>query len=337
MPPEIDPALLRALSLDSSNTSIHAHGGSGFASTFRLTTPTTSIFVKTASGPESAVMFEGEHASLNAIHSAIPSLCPKSFAWGKMDAAGDKYFLATEFLDLGSSGRRSSSSKGGSGQSLAQKLAKLHTTPAPITEGYQTPMFGFPVTTCCGDTPQDNTFEASWADFFGKHRLLAILDRSEKRNGKDPQLRKVVEKTVAQVVPRLLGDGHLGGKEGIKPVVVHGDLWSGNKGRGTLIGRDASHPDQARGAVEEVIFDPSASYAHHEFEQGIMQMFGGFSPSMMKEYHSLCPVTEPVSEHEDRVALYESYHHLNHFSIFGGGYKSSAMKILERLNRNYGS
>ena len=336
MPSKIDPALLKALSLDSSSTSIHSHGGSGFASTFRLTTPTTSIFVKTASGAESAVMFEGEHASLNAIHSAVPSLSPKSFAWGKMEAAADKYFLATEFLDL-KSGVRQSSSKGGSGQSLAQKLAKLHTTPSPIPEGYQTPMFGFPVTTCCGDTPQDNTFEASWADFFGKHRLLAILDRSEKRNGKDPQLRKVVEKTVAQVVPQLLGDGHLGGKERIKPVVVHGDLWSGNKGTGIFVGRDASISNETGGAVEEVVFDPSASYAHHEFEQGIMQMFGGFGPSMMKEYHSLCPITEPVSEHDDRVALYESYHHLNHYSIFGGGYKSGAMGILERLNRKYGS
>lgn len=332
MPTKIDPALLRALSLDPSNTSIQSHGGSGFASTFRLKTPTTSIFVKIAAGPESAVMFKGEHASLNAIHDAVPSLCPKSFAWGKMDA-GDKYFLATEFLDRGQGGN---SSKGGSGLSLAKKLAKLHTTPAPTPEGYDTPVFGFPVTTCCGDTPQDNTFETSWADFFGKRRLLAILERSEKRNGHDIELRRVVEKTVQDVVPRLLRDGHLGGKGGIIPVVVHGDLWSGNKSRASFVGRDASNPDQV-GAVEEVVFDPSASYAHKEFEQGIMQMFGGFGSSMTREYHEHCPITEPASEHEDRVALYESYHHLNHFSMFGGGYKTGAVRILERLNRKYGS
>lgn len=332
MPTKVDPALLRALSLDSSNTSIHTHGGSGFASTFRLITPTTSIFVKTGSGPGSAVMFEGENASLNAIHDAVPSLCPKSLAWGKMDG-GDKYFLATEFLDF-EGGRQSSNGK--PSQSFAQKLAKLHTTPAPIPEGYQTAMFGFPVTTCCGDTPQDNTFEASWAEFFGKRRLLAILERSEKRNGKDPQLRRVVEKTVAQVVPRLLGDGHLGGKEGIKPVVVHGDLWSGNKGKGSFVGREASQSDQAR-TIEDVVFDPSASYAHHEYEEGIMRMFGGFASDVMKEYQENCPITKPVGEYEDRVALYESYHHLNHYSMFGGRYKAGATNILEGLNRRYGN
>jgi protein-ribulosamine 3-kinase len=93
--------------------------------------------------------------------------------------------------------------------------------------------------------PRDNTFEAGWADLFGKRRLLAVLERSEGQNGKDTELRKTVEKTVSQVVPRLLGDGHLGGTEGVMPVVVHGDLWSGNRGRGSFVGRDSSNPDEA--------------------------------------------------------------------------------------------
>jgi protein-ribulosamine 3-kinase len=88
------------LSLDPSTTSIHGYGGLSFASTFHLTTPGISILVKTAPGPESAVIFEGEHANLNAIHDAVPSFCPKSFAWGKMDD-GQRYFLTTEFLDFG--------------------------------------------------------------------------------------------------------------------------------------------------------------------------------------------------------------------------------------------
>jgi len=79
------------------------------------------------------------------------------------------------------------------------------------------------------------------------------------------------------------------------PVVVHGDLWSGNASRGTLAGRSD---------VEEVIYDSSACYAHSEYELGIMNMFGGFGGSFFKEYHKLCPKTEPVEEYEDRVALY---------------------------------
>jgi hypothetical protein len=36
------------------------------------------------------------------------------------------------------------------------------------------------------------------------------------------------------------------------PMVVHGDLWSGNRGRGSFVGRDSSNPDEA-GAVEDVV------------------------------------------------------------------------------------
>lgn len=74
-------------------------------------------------------------------------------------------------------------------------------------------------------------------------------------------------------------------------------LWSGNKGKGIIGGSD--------GPIEEVVFDPSACYAHSEYELGIMRMFGGFGGSFMKEYHDLCPKTEPVAEYEDRVSLYE--------------------------------
>ena len=96
-----------------------------------------------------------------------------------------------------------------------------------------------------------------------------------------------------KVVPRLLGDGHLGGERGVVPVVVHGDLWSGNKGRGKVGGREA---------VEEVVFDASACYGHGEFEFGIMRMFGGVD---MREYQRLVPRSEPVGEFDDRVRLYE--------------------------------
>lgn len=117
-------------------------------------------------------------------------------------------------------------------------------------------------------------------------------------NGKDAELHKLVEATASVVVPRLLADDHINNGKGVTPVVVHGDLWSGNASRGS-IGSD--------GDVQDVVYDPSAGYAHSEYELGIMKMFGGFGGSFLKEYHQLCPKTEPVDEYDDRVALYELY------------------------------
>ncbi|KAL2036653.1 hypothetical protein N7G274_010603 [Stereocaulon virgatum] len=327
---KIDPAILHALSLDAAQTIVKSHGGSGFTSTAKISTTLKDgtekhCFVKTGQGKDAEVMFRGECASLNAIHNSMPSLCPASFAQGTLED-GSGAFLVTDFLDM--TGSTGGTGEKGSGMSLAAKLAKLHTKPAPIPEGYSEPMFGFHVPTCCGDTEQPNDYNRSWADFYANNRLLAVLKKSERTNGKDTSLRALVEKTARETVPRLIEDGHLNGGKAVTPVVVHGDLWSGNKGRGRIGGQ---------GAVEDVVFDPSACYAHSEYELGIMQMFGGFGGVFMKEYHQLCPKTEPVGEYEDRVKLYELYHHLNHHAIFGVGYKSGAVSIMKELHRKYGA
>ena len=223
----------------------------------------------------------------------MPSLCPKSYAHGPL-SIGTGFFLVTDFLDVSSR-----SSNPGTGKSLAQKLATLHSTPVLIPPGYSKPQFGFPVPTCCGDTLQDNTFKTSWADFYAENRLEGILKAAQRNHGKDEDLERLVRLTTDEVVPRLLGDERL--KDGttgekIKPALVHGDLWSGNHGRGII--RDG-------GLVEEVIFDPSSAWAHSEFDFGIMRMFGGFGAVFEREYHRFKPKDEPVGEFEDRVALYE--------------------------------
>ncbi|KAJ3579319.1 hypothetical protein NPX13_g1246 [Xylaria arbuscula] len=220
-------------------------------------------------------------------------------------------------------------------QELAAKLALLHTTPAPIPEGFRTAQFGFPVTTCCGDTPQDNSFKSSWATFFTENRLKHILHQCESNQGVHAVIREMVGDIVAIVVPRLLGDDHLNNGKGVTPVVVHGDLWYGNVGRSSV-------PNKS---PRDVIFDPSACYAHSEYELGIMRMFGGFSRSFFDEYHALCPKTEPVQEYEDRLKLYELYHYLNHYAIFepkkkytfiSYTYRDGAVIIMRELLRKYG-
>ncbi|KAI4199665.1 MAG: hypothetical protein LQ350_004456 [Teloschistes chrysophthalmus] len=344
---KLDTTIIEALSLDPNTTTVKTHGSSGFNATAKISTTLNDgtqkhLFMKTAHGQKAEVMFRGELASLNAIHAIVPSLCPAALYTGVSKEDGTA-FLVTDFLDLSSSSSSSSGSSGGSseeqqqqqqqqqhsGMSLAAKLAKLHTTPAPTPQGYTHPVFGFPETTCCGDTPQPNGYETSWANFYARNRLQAILEKCERNNGKDAEVRAMVEKVVEKVVPRLIGDEHLNGGKGVMPVVVHGDLWSGNKGRGRIGGKGA--------AVEDVVFDPSAVYGHSEYELGIMNMFGGFDgKGFWEEYHRICPMAEPVAEYGDRVRLYELYHHLNHFTIFGSSYRSGAVAIMKDLVRKYG-
>lgn len=293
-----DSALLSALHLPADSTiSVRQHGGSSFSSTWHLTASTPDrvqprdFFIKTGVGRDAQVMFAGEHASLNAIADAVPNFCPRSHGHGELATAPGKFFLATDFLELGGGGVGGGASSG-SGESLARKLARLHTTPAPVPEGFDRPVYGFPVPTCCGSTMQDNSWKESWAEFYAENRLRHILRAATERNGEDGRLSSAVEKVAGTVVPRLLGDGHL---RGVRPVVVHGDLWSGNHGRGRIAG----------GGVEEVVYDPSAVYGHSEYELGIMRMFGGYGAAFWKEYETLVPKSEPIEEWEDRLKLYE--------------------------------
>ncbi|KAH8159111.1 hypothetical protein CIB48_g9136 [Xylaria polymorpha] len=290
MASNIDPAIIEALGLDSNKTKLTSHGGSGFASTFKLSSTVKgkeiNYFVKTGTGSDAALMFQGEHESLNAISKIVPSLCPRSYAHGAFRDNQNKHFMATDFLDL------NSSAPGGSGETLARKLAR---------------------------------WKASWADFYANNRLRTVLSEGVKKNGADVELTKAVEKTADVIVPRLLGDGHL---KGIQPVAVHGDLWSGNHGRGRIAGK---------GGAEDVVFDPSCVYGHSEYELGIMKMFGGFGSQFWKEYESLVPKAEPKEEWDDRVALYELVKPVNDpKAIIVGisGPSSSGKTTLARLLRD---
>lgn len=297
---KVDPSVISALSLDPATTTVAAYGSSGFNATAKISTTLKDgtqkyYFMKSAAGENAEIMFRGEHASLNAIHGAVPSLCPASLVTGVSDD-GTAY-LVTDFIDMSSCFSGDGTARP-SGLSLAAKIAKLHTTPAPIPEGFSRPVFGFPETTCCGNTAQRNDYKESWANFYAQNRLLAILDKCERNNGKDTEFRSLVEQTVKSVVPWLLGDDRLDDGRGVTPVVIHGDLWSGNTGRGRIGGK---------GAVEDIVFDPSAVYGHNEYELGIMNMFGGFDTSFFNEYHRMCPKSSPINEYEDRVTLYELY------------------------------
>ena len=258
-------------------------------------------------------MFRGEHASLNAIAASVPQFCPRAHAHGQMEHHPSVHFLVTEFLELGG---RAGLSAGSQTVSFAARLAEMHNHEvSPDESGCpKDKPFGFPVPTCCGATEQDNSWKATWAEFYANNRLRHVLRAGQKNNGSshsDKQLADAVERTASTVVPRLLGDGHLqrSGKKGggpIRPAVVHGDLWSGNMGRGRIVPSSASSTSSTmQENTSPLVYDPACVYGHSEYELGIMRMFGGFGTSFWSEYAELVPKDEPADEWEDRLALYE--------------------------------
>ena len=67
-----------------------------------------------------------------------------------------------------------------------------------------------------------------------------------------------------------------------------------------------------------------------------MRLFGGFSQKFWEEYYEKVLKEQPVREYDDRVQLYTLYHVLNHYAMFGGGYKSQAVRMMEELWEKYG-
>lgn len=63
MVPSADSAILEALGLDPASTRISTHGGSGFSSTFKLSSTLNgekvNYFVKTGTGKDAETMFKG--------------------------------------------------------------------------------------------------------------------------------------------------------------------------------------------------------------------------------------------------------------------------------------
>lgn len=322
-PIELDPAIAAVIPGSPVVCDCHHHGHAGFSVPLKVRAQyadgTERFFFCKTYGNED--MFRSEYFSLKSLSTTLPTFCPQPIHVGRMQNT-DHYFLLTHFIDAENTDHSDCV-----GPSLAQKLAALHNEPVPTPPAHVRPAFGFPTGTYCGSTPQDNTFKSSWADFFANQRLGYISRLCEERHGADAELRTWVDRIIDQVVPALLRDGHLGGKAGIVPSLVHGDLWMGNQIKGQVEGWTG---------IQATTFDPSSVYAHNEYEFAIMRLFGGFLAGFWSQYHAVKPKTEPVKEYEDRVTLYSLYHLLNHYAMDSGGWRDEVIEAMQDLWEKYG-
>lgn len=260
-----------------------AVGGGCIHNATKLETTTGTFFLKwnTRCAPD---MFIREAECLRELRKANPEplIIPEVILTKEInDTPG---YLLLEFLEDGNTPQGD--------EDLGRGLARLHR--------FRGEKFGFHVSTYCGLTLQDNIWQNNWPYFFAEQRIGALVSQIKKERGMSAEQLKVYEKLMDKI-PSLLPDVSI-------PVLIHGDLWSGN------------YMMTMRGPA---LIDPAAYYADREMEMGIMTMFGGFSSRFWSAYNEEFPLP-PYWRTRNR--LYQLYHILNHYLLFGGSYGQSAIE-----------
>ncbi|VAX13963.1 Ribulosamine/erythrulosamine 3-kinase potentially involved in protein deglycation [hydrothermal vent metagenome] len=191
-------------------------------------------------------------------------------------------------------------SLGGAGSmaAFARQLAQMH--------HYTRQQFGWHCDNTIGSTTQINTPNAGWIEFWRERRLGFQLQLAAKNGAAHSLLDK--GQKLLQGFDCLFSD--------YQPVasLLHGDLWSGNYAF-TRMG-------------EAVIFDPAVYYGDRETDIAMSELFGGFPADFYAAYEEAWPLDTGYAV---RRTLYNLYHILNHFNLFGGGYAAQAEGMIERL------
>lgn len=188
---------------------------------------------------------------------------------------------------------------GGNSQSwteMGRQLAAMH------REGIAE-HFGWSRNNTIGSTPQVNTWMDNWADFFAEQRIGYQLKLAKRRGGSFPDTDRVVSAVRDKLASRQP-----------EASIVHGDLWSGN----AAITTDGA----------PVILDPATYYGDRETDIAMTELFGGFPSAFYQGYNE---GWELDPGYQQRKSIYNLYHVLNHFNLFGGGYGDRAKRIIQQI------
>lgn len=185
----------------------------------------------------------------------------------------------------------------GDARQLGRQLAAMHRTSQA--------QFGWHRDNTIGDTPQPNTPADDWAAFWREHRLGQQL-RLAARQGAERDLLEAGERLLERL-PAFFGNYRPA------PSLLHGDLWGGN---------------YAFAHGEPVLFDPAVYYGDREADLAMTELFGGFPADFHAAYRDAWPLDPGYGV---RKTLYNLYHVLNHFNMFGGGYARQAHGMIQRL------
>ena len=238
-------------------------------------------------------MFEAEALGLKQMLETQAIRVPKPIGWGTVT---DFAYIILEWLELGGNNTQS-------WEQMGRQLAAMHRW-NPTTQGGRAKGFGWDINNTIGSTPQINTWTSDWAEFFAQYRIGYQFQLARRRGGHFPQQDRLLS-----VIPQLLNHQP-------QPSLVHGDLWGGNAA--------------VTKSGEPVIFDPATYIGDRELDIAMTELFGGFPSAFYRGYNEVSPLDEGYKQ---RKTLYNLYHILNHFNLFGGGYASQANQMIQQILR----
>ncbi|MBD2137752.1 fructosamine kinase family protein [Anabaena sp. FACHB-1237] len=179
---------------------------------------------------------------------------------------------------------------------MGQNLAKMH-------QNISNKGFGWERNNTIGSTPQINIWQSNWIDFYVEYRLGYQFQLARRKGGNFPLQDKLLA-----TIPELLKN------HDVQPALVHGDLWGGNAGFTT--------------DGEPVIFDPATYFGDREVDIAMTELFGGFPAVFYEGYQEVLPLNEGYKQ---RKIIYNLYHILNHFNLFGGSYATQANQMIKKI------
>ena len=185
-------------------------------------------------------------------------------------------------------------------KNLGTQLAQLHKA--------RQKSFGFYENNFIGQASQKNKNPNNfdWPDFFWKnrieHKLNSLFQKYKFELSKEQFL------NLKNKVYEILS------KHFCYPSSVHGDLWSGNV--------------LCNLKQQAFLIDPAIYYGDREVDLAMTECFGGFSSIFYKIYQETYPLSEG---YEKRKHIYNLFHMLNHFVIFGHSYKPSVINLVKKL------
>jgi len=205
--------------------------------------------------------------------------------------AGSQAYLALQWIEFRSKSPAAE-------RRLGAELALLHRRMASD--------FGWHRDNYIGRTPQPNDRSDEWLAFFRDRRLRYQLGLA-RRNGVGGEACELGAALLADL--ERFFDGR-----SVQPSLLHGDLWGGNWG--------------ATAGGTPYLFDPASYFGDREADLAMTRLFGGFGHAFYEAYEAAWPLD---AGWERRVELYNLYHLLNHFNLFGGMYRGQVVATLRGL------